>query len=202
MSMAPVRRPLVVDAQVHGNLVGPPAALLAAMDAAGVDAVVSDEWGGTDPEGRRRPNRVVADGVVGYPSPAARGAVQARPDRIMRTAWIGHRASRLTERVAALADDAQVRALRLVVRADSDDLDDLRHGRLDTLFRALESNSLPLVFCLSRVRLDEREGLLGAIASAFPRLPLVLDHCGVLPLADRDIGLARDPSALLARGGT
>lgn len=59
--------------------------------------------------------------------------------------------------MTVLADDTQERALRLAIRPDSDDLDDLHHGPLDTVFGALESNSLPLVFRLSRVQLHERE---------------------------------------------
>lgn len=57
MSVASVWSPLVVDAQVRRNPVVPPAALPRGHGRGGMDAVVFDEWAGTDREGRRPANR-------------------------------------------------------------------------------------------------------------------------------------------------
>lgn len=176
----------VVDTQVHANLIGGVEDMIAAMDAVGIHAMVIDEWAGWDAHGRRLPNRPSPDGTLRYDAPAAAAAVAACPQRIARTAWVDHRACNLRSVLRDIAADPHQLCLRIVARAGSGDVGRLRDGDYDRLLSAAQEHDVPVMICLSRVDLAPRFAATRMIAKRFDHLQLIVDHCGVLPLSDRD----------------
>lgn len=164
-------------------------ALLAAMDAVGVDhAVIAPRF----------------DAELGA------AAVALHPERLSRVVMIDPQAGDVAAQVAAAKRTPGVVALRQVVADYAGDrgVRDLREGKFARLFQAAEREGLAL-FLLGPGFPAE----MAAIAEAHPRLTLIIDHFGLRqypPLQPDEpplgklpglLGLARFPNVLVKMCG-
>jgi predicted TIM-barrel fold metal-dependent hydrolase len=158
---------VIIDTQVHDPAPGAPwefgeesrpvlacEAILAAMDAIGVDAAVL------------APRHDVTFAEV--------GAVRY-PERLARVIMIDHRDPGVDERVAGLLDIPGVVALRqVVVDYANNRADELRAGAYEPVFAAAERHAVP-VFVLG----PGFPGDLVDTARAHPDLVMIVDHLGL-----------------------
>ncbi len=158
----------IVDAQVHVDRVIADAgaasadalidATVAAMDAVGVDTVLIAEIGGA---GR-------SDYAV------SRHAVQRHPDRFGYLVSLEYDDPDLDRRMSEVRTAPGCLCLRLIAWPQSGDLDRMRAGEFEPLFAAAERHGVPMF-----VAMPGQAPLIEPYLRRFPRLPIILDHCGV-----------------------
>lgn len=183
----------IVDAQVHLNMIGIDAGIVA-MDAAGIDAVVIDEFWGFDERGRPRPSFPLPGGSVRHHEPTAELAVARHPDRFAYVTRAQPDDPDLERVVAGLRERPGRRALRVLPfvphppsagerQENEDAVDrfaaDLTGGPYDRYFRLAEEHRVPVFVQVNGIGIAGRLGAIRAIAIAHPSLPVVLDHTGV-----------------------
>jgi predicted TIM-barrel fold metal-dependent hydrolase len=155
----------ILDAQVHVDRIVPEAdaasadtlidATLAAMDAVGVDTVLIAEL--ADP---------------GYA--VSRRAVQRRPDRFGYLVSLEHDDPDLDRRMAEVRTAPGRLCLRLIPWPQNGDLERMEAGGFDPLFAAAERHGVPIF-----VGMPGQAPLIEPYLGRFPRLQVILDHCGV-----------------------
>jgi L-fuconolactonase len=157
----------VLDAQVHVDRIVPGGeasadttidATVAAMDAVGVDTVLIAEFGGAGP-----PDYAVS-----------RRAVQRHPDRFGYLVSLEHDDPNLNRRMAEVRTAPGRLCLRLIPWPQNGDLERMRTGGFDPLFAAAERHGVPIF-----VGMPGQAPLIEPYLRRFPRLPVILDHCGV-----------------------
>lgn len=183
----------IVDAQVHLNMIGLEAGLIA-MDAAGVDALVIDEFWGFDDRGRPLPSYPLPGGSVRHISPIGEQAVAAHPDRFAYLARCQPDDPDLDRVIGDVRERPGCVALRILPfvphppsageQPENDAAVDvfaaeLVGGRYDRYFARAEDQRVPVFIQVNGIGIDGRLDAIRQIASAHPRLPVVLDHLGV-----------------------
>jgi len=183
----------IVDAQVHLNMIGLEAGLVA-MDAAGVYALLIDEFWGFDDRGRPLPSYPLAGGSVRHTSPLGELAVAKHPDRF---AYLT-RAQPDDPEIDRVIGDVRTRPGRLALRIlpyvpfppsagerrENDEAVDafaaeLVGGRYDRYFALAEDARVPVFIQVNGIGIAGRLGAIRDVARAHPGLPVIIDHLGV-----------------------
>lgn len=183
----------IVDAQVHLNMVGLEPGIVA-MDAAGVAALVIDEFRGFDERGRPQPSHPLANGSVRHTQPLAELAVARHPDRFAYITRAQPDDPELDRVIGGLRDRPGAVGLRILPfvpfppsageRTENDEAVDafaaeLVGGRYDRYFGLAEQHAVPVFVQVNGIGIAGRLDAVRAVAEAHPRLPVVLDHMGV-----------------------
>jgi len=162
----------VIDAQVHLNQLGSTEAGLAAMQAAGVDACLIDEWEGDTPEGKWRPGVELPNGAVRtLRTLVAEDYARRWPGKF---AYYGRTEALdpdLEDVMAEVLSQPGARCLRVFVPDRESAL--FESGGYERLFKAADRHRVP---CF--VWLNGKTHLLKRYVEQFPDLPFVFDHCG------------------------
>jgi L-fuconolactonase len=188
--------PFVVDTQAHLNLLGAVECSIAAMDALGIQAVVIDEWWGSDVRGVRLPHFRVGN-AVRHIYPFASEAAFRFPHRFAYTAWVDPGDPRLTEVVQEIADNPQQVAIRIVATQERDEDSRIAAGRYDELLSAAQQLGVPVKLALTRTDMARRIEVLGPLFTRFPTLQFIIDHCGVIRLSDTDLAAGMNSPTVL-----
>lgn len=183
----------IVDSQVHLNMVGLEAGLVA-MDAAGVDALVIDEFWGFDDRGRPLPSYALEGGSVRHTSPIGELAVAKHPDRFAYITRCQPDDPALDRVIGELRTRPGRLALRILPfvpfppsageRPENDEAVDafaaeLVGGRYDLYFGLAEDARVPVFIQVNGIGIAGRLGAIRDVASAHPALPIIIDHLGV-----------------------
>lgn len=183
----------IVDAQVHLNMIGVDAGLVA-MDAAGVDALVIDEFWGFDDRHRPLPSFGLPGGSVRHLQPTAELAVSKHPDRFAYITRAQPDDPDLDRVIGDLRSRPGAVGLRILPwvpfppaageRPENDAAVDafaaeLVGGRYDRYFALAEDAAIPVFIQVNGIGIAGRLGAIRAVAQAHPRLLIVLDHMGV-----------------------
>jgi len=183
----------IVDAQVHLNMIGLDSGLVA-MDAAGVDAVLIDEFWGFDDLGRPLPSYALAGGSVRHISPIGELAVARHPDRFAYLTRCQPDDPAIDRVIGELRERPGRLALRILPfvpfppsageRAENDEAVDvfaseLVGGRYDRYFALAEDNRVPVFIQVNGIGIAGRLHAIRDVAMAHPRLPVIIDHMGV-----------------------
>jgi predicted TIM-barrel fold metal-dependent hydrolase len=158
----------IVDAQVHLGREGHEHTL-AQMDALGVRGAVLAELWGRDDGGRPMPGYEVG-GVWRRISPLSEAAALSHPDRFTYVVTVDRRDPDLEGLIATIGSAPGARALRVMVLSDAEAFAD---GAYDTLFDLAQAAQLPVF-----IMLNGETRLLPPYIHKFPRLSLIVDHCG------------------------
>jgi predicted TIM-barrel fold metal-dependent hydrolase len=149
-------------------------ATLLAMDAAGVDAVVIDEWLGQNAEGRSEPGVQVSGGGRRWDFGFSKYAVERYPERFSFLA----RAHPLDPDLDAVVDDLAatpgMRTLRLDPLPWLDDLDLFARGGYAPVVEAARRHGLPIMVWSNGPLLGNLEQYL----ERFGDVQFILDHLG------------------------
>ncbi len=190
----------IVDAQVHLNMIGLDAGLVA-MDAAGVAALVIDEFWGFDSAGRPEPSHPLANGSVRHIQPLAELAVARHPDRFAYITRAQPDDPELDRVIGGLRDRPGALALRILPfvpfppdageRRENDEAVDafaaqLVGGRYDRYFALAEQHAVPVFIQVNGIGIPGRLEAIRTVAQAHPGLPVVLDHTGVAMPGSRE----------------
>jgi len=181
-------RPMdIVDAQVHLNRLGSdwertdPALILdyavVTMDALGLSAVLIDEWAGFDNPVTKRghlPGYFLPNGAVRGLHPFSEKAMELFPDRFHWVARIDPLDPEVDSLMAQVHDKPGACCLRIVPIPEAGELELFEQGGFRPLFAAAERYQVP-IFAWFPVRSQ----LLVPTLEEFPKLQLILDHCGV-----------------------
>ena len=157
----------IIDAQVHLNHLGFEACV-AAMDAVGIDAAIIDQF---PTSGRRLPG-----GAMRYDYASAEDAVRRLPDRFAYVARLDPADPELPRLMA----DVRTHPGCLGIRVDQPPRAQFASDGYAGFFALAQRHRLPTWIVLPG-RLDE----LAAYARAFPDLPFIVDHAGMLEHWDR-----------------
>lgn len=185
----------ILDAQVH---IGPGgiAEALAAMDALGISRVLIDEyWLGSARMGD--PAHPLANGVLRPIQPTAQLAALTHPDRFAYLVRLERVDPEATTLIRLARDAAHARALRVTPGVFPGEARAFAEGGYDAICAAACDAGLPLfVFAPDQARDFAR------CAEKFPKLRLIVDHCGLVSPAMRQAlggdATAIDPAAQLA----
>jgi predicted TIM-barrel fold metal-dependent hydrolase len=149
-------------------------ATLTGMDAAGVNALVIDEWIGHNEQGRSQPGHPVGDGGYRWSFDFSQYAAERYPERFSFLARAHPFDPEVEDVVARLASVPGMRCLRVDPMPWLDEIDAFRDGKYATVFAAALRHDLP-VFVWSNGRfLPNLEQYL----RQFPDLQFVIDHMG------------------------
>lgn len=183
----------IIDAQVHLNMIGLEAGLVA-MDAAGVDALVIDEFWGFDDLRRPLPSYPLPGGSVRHVSPVGELAVAKHPDRFAYLTRCQPDDPGLDRVIGELRTRPGRLALRILPfvpfppsageRPENDDAVDafaaeLVGGRYDRYFARAQDAGVPVFIQVNGIGIRGRLDAIRQIAVAYPALPVIIDHLGV-----------------------
>jgi predicted TIM-barrel fold metal-dependent hydrolase len=165
----------IVDAQIH---LGPGRIeeTLAQMDALGIRAVVIDELWSFSQE----PHHKLPTGGYRPLSPTAEIAAQLHPDRFSYLLRLNPRDPEATALVRLVRDAPGGRALRVDPGSSRARAQAFAEGGYDHVFAAATDANLPIF-----VWAPEQPEAFARLARKFPRLRIVVDHCGVFNNAMR-----------------
>jgi predicted TIM-barrel fold metal-dependent hydrolase len=174
----------IVDAQVHLNQLVPDwrtadhdssiVSSITAMDAVGIDTVLIAESRGFDSNMRLAIGRELPNGAIRGEFPFSERAVATYPDRFGYLVRIDPRDPELRGLVAEVRTKPGALCMRISPLPDTGEVDQLARGAFEPLFAAGEAYEVPMF-----VHLPGRSELLVPYLRKFPRLHVILDHCGV-----------------------
>lgn len=174
----------IIDAQVHLNQLvddwrgaNPDSVIataIATLDAIGVDRVLIAESRGFDANMRPALGPALPNGAIRAEYPFSERAVTAHPDRFAYLCRIDLDDPDLERLVAEVRTRPGARCMRIVPIVDTGEVDRLARGEFDPLFAAAETHAVPIF-----ASLPGRGHLLEPYLVKFPRLQVILDHCGV-----------------------
>ena len=183
----------IVDAQVHLNMVGIEAGIVA-MDAAGIDALIVDEFWGFDQAGRPLPSYALPGGSVRHLQPLAELATARYPDRFAYLTRCQPDDPDLDRVIAGINERPGCLALRILPFVPFPPSDGERPenaaavdafaaalvgGRYDRYFARAEEESVPVFIQVNGIGIPGRLDAIRQVALAHPRLPIIIDHLGV-----------------------
>ena len=174
----------IVDAQVHLNRLGSNWEhtdlglivdyAVVTMDALGLNAILIDEWAGFDERRRHLPGYVLPNGAMRGQHPFSERAMELFPDRFAYVARIDPNDPDLEELMAQVHQKPGAVCLRIVPIPEVGEVELFERGGYEKLFAAAETNRVPIFAWF-----PGRSHLLIPYLEKFPRLPVILDHCGV-----------------------
>ena len=162
----------IVDTQVH---LGPGGAakMLAAMDALGIQSVLVDEtWIGSPSD----PKYPVGDGGFRASAPTAELAAWTYPGRFAYVTRVDRRDPDARSLIRMARDADHVRALRLLPSMNRVEVAAFADGEYDTIFDGGSICGLPVF-----VAIGGRTHLLARYLEKFPKLTVIVCHCGMPP---------------------
>ncbi|MGE0667121.1 MAG: amidohydrolase [Sphingomonadales bacterium] len=160
----------IVDSQIHFGP-GGIAETLAAMDALGISAVLADEFWGLDNWG---PGYTLPNGAYRVTSPTAELAAWMHPDRFAYVLRVDRLDPEVESLVRMAKDAPHCRAIRMLPALTAVELDAFGSGAYDPVFALAERIGLPVfLFIAGHVELLPR------YLGKFPKLRLIVDHCGM-----------------------
>jgi L-fuconolactonase len=149
-------------------------ATLTAMDAAGVDALVIDEWLGHDQQGRSQPGHDVEGGGYRYTFDFSAYAAGRYPERFSFLARAHPTDPELDDVVARLAATPGMRCLRVDPMPWLPDIDAFREGKYGPVLDAALRHGLPVFVWSNGPYLPNLEQYL----RRYPDLQFIIDHLG------------------------
>jgi predicted TIM-barrel fold metal-dependent hydrolase len=173
----------IIDAQVHVNRLPRDwqtaeldtdtvlEAAVAAMDAVGVDTVLIAEAWGQDAD---KHGAVLPNGAVRPDLRFSQRAVERFPNRFGYLAGYDVRDPSLELLISEVRRKPGGLCLRVIPWPQTGDLDRFKAGGFDPLFAAAQQHGVPVF-----VGMPGQAPLLEPYLQKFPRLWLILDHCGV-----------------------
>jgi L-fuconolactonase len=174
----------IVDAQVHLNNLLPDwhtadldtavSAGLTVMDAVGIDTLLIAESRGFDAQMRPALGPVLPNGAVRAEFPFSERAVALHPDRFAYLRRVDVNDPELERLVSEVRSHPGALCLRVVPIVDTGEVDAFERGEFEPLFAAAEANAVPIF-----ASLPGRGHMLVRYLRSFPRLQVILDHCGV-----------------------
>jgi predicted TIM-barrel fold metal-dependent hydrolase len=174
----------VIDAQVHLNQLvvdwrtAPADAIVAtgvqAMDAVGIHAALIAESRGFDSKLRPALGPELPNGAIRAEFPFSERAVALHPDRFAYLVRIDIKDPELDRLVSQVHSKPGALCMRIVPVPNIGEVESLERGEFEPLFAAAERYSVP-IFCW----VPARSHLLVPYIRKFPRLQLIVDHCGV-----------------------
>ena len=182
----------IVDAQVHLNMVGIEAGLVA-MDAVGVRAVVIDEFWGFDAKARPVPGFELAGGSYRHIQPMAELAVAQHPDRFGYVTRVQPDDPDIERVIGELRSRPGCMALRLLPFVpDHPDMgetpenaaavaafaSEVLGGAYDRYLSLAEAHEVPLFLQANGIGIPGDLGLVEHLLVRHPKLQLILDHTG------------------------
>jgi len=177
----------IIDAQFHLNRFGTVALALAAMDAAGISAVLIDEEAPELSAGwRYLPGIELVGGAIRSVYPMSEQAVAVHPHRF---AYLGcvDRLDPEWERIMGEMRRVPNRlCIRVQPRADNGEADAFESGAYEPFFAAAQRHGVPAF-----VLLQGRTHQLARYAEKFPDQTFIIDHCGVAAPGPEVSGEAR-----------
>ncbi|MDQ6698547.1 MAG: amidohydrolase [Actinomycetota bacterium] len=160
----------IVDTQVHITTEMTADRILTSMDALGINSVIIDEFWTIDGY-RVMPSDLLADGTVRPVSPYAHAAAIQYPERVAYLQRVERRDPHLAEAMTLLASSPGCRAVRIVILSGAERAS-FTDGSYDNVLSLAQAHDLPIcVLGVDAVALP-------AVATRFPDLQIVLDHCG------------------------
>jgi predicted TIM-barrel fold metal-dependent hydrolase len=150
-------------------------ATLTAMDAAGVDAVVIDEFLGHDDKARIVPGRELPGGGYRFTYDFSTYACDRYPERFSFLARVAFDDPEPEAVLAGLAATPGMRCLRITPMPGGADLDAWRDGRLGHLVETAGSHGLPVFVWSNGSELPYLEQYL----DRYPDVQFVVDHLGL-----------------------
>jgi predicted TIM-barrel fold metal-dependent hydrolase len=196
----------IVDAQVHLNRLGTywettdldlvVDYAVVTMDALGLSGVLIDEWAGFDEKRRHLPGMVLPNGAMRGEHPFSERAMALHPDRFAYVARIDPNDPDLETLMAGVRQKPGAVCLRIVPLPDVGEVELFERGGYDDLLGAAERYQVPIFAWF-----PGRSHLLVPALEKFPKLQLILDHCGIsraegnhAAQLDRVLQLARHPN--------
>jgi L-fuconolactonase len=174
----------IVDAQIHIGLEGVEPTL-AQMEALGIKAALIDEYWGRGKAGqttRLEPGYSLPNGVWRNVSPMAELASLLHPNRFSYLLRVDHRDPELENIIKLLKSAPPARAIRILPVISEAEAEAFSAGTYSALCEMAQDAGLPVfVFIPGRVELLPR------YLENFPRLPFIVDHCG-MPWQPGNIG--------------
>jgi predicted TIM-barrel fold metal-dependent hydrolase len=177
----------LVDAQVHLNRLGANwdhtdnavkvEHAVATMDALGLTAVLIDEWAGfANPVTKRGhlPGYFLPNGAMRGEHPFSDKAVELYPERFAYVARIDPLDPELESLMAGVQSRPGALGLRIVPIPEAGELELYERGSFDPLFASAEHHSVPIFAWF-----PGRSHMLAPTLEKFPKLQLILDHCGL-----------------------
>jgi predicted TIM-barrel fold metal-dependent hydrolase len=144
------------------------------MDAAGIDALLVDEFVRFDEQWNHHPGYVGPSGVWRNTTPYSERAFALHPDRFRYVARIGHLDPAVDELMAAVREQPGAVCIRIVPHPRTTEVEQFQAGAYASLFEAAEKYDVP-VMCW----LPGRGTQLVQYLERFPSARVVLDHTGV-----------------------
>lgn len=180
----------IVDSQIHFGP-GKIEETLAAMDAMGISAALVDEFWGLDSWG---PGYRLPGGGYRVTSPTSELACWQHPNRFSYVLRIDRLDPEVLPIIRMAKDAPNLRAIRMLPGLTTSELDAFARGEYDHIFALAEELSLPcFIFIPGEAR------LMGRYLEQFPRLKLILDHCG-MPL-EKGVRFLDEPAPESQSGG-
>jgi L-fuconolactonase len=174
----------IVDAQVHLNRLGadwqtiePSAAIdraVIVMNAAGIDAVLVDEFERFDEQWNHHPGYVGPHGVWRFTTPYSERAVAMYPDRFAFVARVHHLDPEIDALMAAVRAAPGAVCIRVVPHPRTDEVQQFVAGAYAELFAAAGRHQVPVMAWL-----PGRGQTLVPYLEGFPETQFILDHTGV-----------------------
>jgi predicted TIM-barrel fold metal-dependent hydrolase len=174
----------IVDAQVHLNQLvddwrdADPDTVIATaittMDALGIERVLIAESRGFDAQMRPALGHVLPNGAVRAEYPFSERAVARHPDRFGYLCRIDVDDPELDRLMSQVRTKPGALCVRIVPIPNIGEVDRLARGEFEPLFAAAETHGVPVFAGLSA-----RGQLLEPYLVKFPRVQVILDHCGV-----------------------
>jgi L-fuconolactonase len=173
----------IIDAQVHLNQLVPDwqtaqtdaviSTAIQAMDAVGIDHVLIGEARGFTVNMRPQ-GQVLPNGAIRSDYPFSERAVQLHPDRFIYHVRIDYRDPDVDRLAAQVAGRPGARSMRIVPVPQTGEVASLERGDFEPLFAAAERHRVPVFAWV-----PGRAPLLEPYIRRFPKLPFIVDHCGV-----------------------
>ena len=174
----------IIDAQVHVNRLvsdwqtaDADSVLLAAttaMDAIGIDAVLVAESHGYDAQMRPLAAQVLPNGAVRASFPFSKQAMARYPDRFGYLVRIDPLDPELERLISEVRGNPGALCMRTIPLPQTGELDRFAAGEYEPLFAAAERHDVPIF-----IALPKRLETLVPYLRKFPKLWVILDHCGV-----------------------
>jgi predicted TIM-barrel fold metal-dependent hydrolase len=149
-------------------------ASLTAMDAAGVDALVIDEWVGHDEAGWSQPGKPVGEGAYRWNFDFSRYAASRYPERFSFLARVHPFDPELDDVVAELTETPGMRCLRVDPMPWLPDIEAFKEGKHSPVFEAALRHDLPVCVWSNGPYLPNIEQYL----RLFPDVRIMIDHLG------------------------
>ena len=186
----------IVDSQIHFGP-GGTEAVLAEMDALGIQACLVDEFWGLDTWG---PGYTLSNGTFRPTRPTVELAAALYPNRFSYVARVERSDPEVLSLIRISSDDPNARAIRMIPAVTATETDAFAAGSYNDIFAAANDVGVPVfLFIAGHVELLPR------YLERFRSLTFIVDHCGMpmeagigMPDADRPDGGSTHPGPQVA----